>query len=77
MGRKFVFTHNKGTSWWRSSLVERGHTEGVRRLNALKHCDIFQSETWDNIAVTQMRKTPIVTSSMGQKIGIIYVMALY
>ena len=43
MGRKFVFTHNKGAR--RASLFGRGHAERVRRLNAVKNWDVFQSET--------------------------------
>ena len=43
--------------WWRSSLFGRGHAERVRRLNAVKNCDV-------KITVTQMR-TNIVISSMG------------
>ena len=52
MGRKFDFTHKKGTK-----LVALKSAERVRRLNSVKHCDA-------NIAVTQMR-TNIVISSMG------------
>ena len=45
----------RGLDWWRSSLFERGHFERVRRLNAVKHCDV-------NNAVTQMRTYVVIIS---------------